>query len=278
MTACAPQTPSAGDASSHEAVPDWITPQWPVPAQVGALCTTRQGGASVAPWQGFNLGDHVGDDPQVVMRHRAQLQHRLGSRPVFMRPVHGHAVVQLQPDTRDGVEADACIALRPGLACTVIVADCLPILLSDRRGSFVAALHAGWRGLCGAGRPEGVGVVESAQRALQAARIQLDEAVAWLGPCIGPTAFEVGNDVRLAFACTQAGSDAFFTPMAHKDQKWLADLPGLARARLQAAGIGTVVGNDGSAPWCTVLQPSRFFSHRRDGVSGRMAACVWLRG
>ena len=277
MTDHAPPSPIAGRASVDDATADWITPRWPVPAHVGALCTTRQGGASAAPWRGFNLGDHVGDDPRVVARHRAQLQRRIGSRPVFLRQVHGQTLVRLLPETPDGIEADACIAFAPGLACTVMVADCLPILLSDRRGRFVAALHAGWRGLCGATHADGIGVIESARSALQAAGIALDETLAWLGPCIGPTAFEVGDDVRIAFARTQLGSDAFFTPAAGKHQKWFADLPGLARARLTSLGFGTVFGNDGSEPWCTMRQPSRFFSHRRDGVSGRMAACVWLR-
>lgn len=259
-------------------MPDWITPQWPAPAHVGAVCTTRHGGVSVAPWQGFNLGDHVGDDPRVVAQHRALLQRYLGSRPVFMRQLHGATVVHLQPGTRDGIEADGCLALAPGLACTVMVADCLPILLSNRRGSFVAALHAGWRGLCGAGHPDGQGVIESAREALLAVGIPARDVIAWLGPCIGPSAFEVGDDVRGAFARTQAGSDAFFTPITGRSQKWHADLPGLARVRLATAGIDTVLGNDGSDTWCTVQQASRFFSHRRDGVSGRMAACIWLRG
>lgn len=275
----APQQPEPASVPGADGVAGyWITPQWPVPAQVGALCTTRQGGESPAPWQGFNLGDHVGDDLQRVARHRLQLQRLLGSRPVFMRQVHRSDVLRLQHDTPDGVEADACIATHSGLACTVMVADCLPILLTDRRGSFVAALHAGWRGLCGASDSGGRGVIESTQRALQADGVRPSDVLAWLGPCIGPAAFEVGDDVRAAFAHTQAGSAAFFTPVAQRPHKWWADLPGLARARLAAAGIDAVHGNDGSVDWCTVQQASRFFSHRRDGISGRMAACVWLRG
>jgi YfiH family protein len=156
------------------------------------------------------------------------------------------------------------------------VADCLPVLFTDHQGRAVAAAHAGWRGLAGTG---GVGVLETVSRALwnalplpqaEAAR----QTIAWLGPCIGPGAFEVGDEVRQAFATQQSGATEMFKPYA--PGKWLADLQGLARLRLAALGITHVYGNDGSTPWCTVSNPSRFFSHRRDRVSGRFAASVWL--
>lgn len=262
---------------------DWITPLWPAPAHVAAVCTTRQGGVSEGPWRGFNLGDHVGDQPSRVALHREHLRRRLAARPVFMRQVHGHALVQLQGDTPDGVEADACMARHPQLACAVMVADCLPILFTDRRGTFVAAAHAGWRGLCGAAHMQGLGVVESTLQAVRRLGVPTGEVLAWLGPCIGPTAFEVGGDVRDAFARSQQGSERFFASRASAAEatgvdKWHADLAGLARDRLARAGVTEVYGNDSSPHWCTVGQPSRFFSHRRDGVSGRLAACIWLRG
>jgi len=176
----------------------------------------------------------------------------------------------LAPDTPDGTEADACITTDTGVACTIMVADCLPLLFAADDGRAVAAAHAGWRGLVG---EQGLGVIESVCDALRQ-HGELARVIAWLGPCIGPQAFEVGQEVKAAFEAHDAGSSSMFKP--HAQGKWLADLPGLARRRLAALGITRVYGNDGSRAWCTVSNPSNFFSHRRDRISGRFAASIWL--
>lgn len=259
---------------------DWLVPDWPAPARVRALCTTRSGGQSQAPYDLLNLGTHVGDNLSDVQANRAVLQRALAVRPVFLEQVHGTQVQLLDSTVPDGAQADACLATQPGVACTIMVADCLPILLCDASGSWVAAAHAGWRGLAGQG---GVGVVESTLAAIYAsnrtpARVDsalvAPEIIAWLGPCIGPAAFEVGDEVRHAFLDGTPGAADCFVPA--NAGKWLANLSALARQRLLAAGVQAIYGNDGSTPWCTVSNPSRFFSHRRDRVSGRLAACIWL--
>jgi YfiH family protein len=248
---------------------DVLLPDWPAPAKVRALMSLRDGGVSAAPYDSLNLGDHVGDDGAAVQRNRALLAQQLGAAPVFMQQVHGTVVERLpSPHTVPGsvVIADACLSQRPGLACTIMVADCLPVLFCDTAGRAVAAAHAGWRGLA-------EGVLDSTVAALQQAVPQAQWLV-WLGPCIGPSAFEVGDEVRAVFVARSAGAATCFRP--HAPGKWLADLPALARQRLAGLGLQGVHGNDGSEPWCTVANPSRFFSHRRDRVSGRMAACIWL--
>ncbi|MGH6625955.1 MAG: peptidoglycan editing factor PgeF [Burkholderiaceae bacterium] len=255
---------------------DWLIPDWPAPPHVRALCTTRAGGQSLPPYDSLNLGDHVGDDPAAVQANRAVLRQALGSHAVFLKQVHGTACVELGRDTPDGAEADACVTHQRGLACTIMVADCLPVLLTDTAGRAVAAAHAGWRGLAGQG---GHGVLASVYERFRALAQESGapgaiETIAWLGPCIGPQAFEVGPEVKAAFEAHDPRAAALF--QAHGPGKWLADLAGLARLRLQALGITRIHGNDGSRGWCTVSNASRFFSHRRDGVSGRMAACIWL--
>ena len=266
---------------------DWLTPQWPAPAGVRAVFTTRQGGVSGGPYSSMNLGDHVGDLAASVSANRRRLQEVTATRAVFLRQVHGHAVASLGRETPDGQEADACVTVEPGLACTIMVADCLPVLFACANGRAVAAAHAGWRGLAGSAG-EG-GVLEATLSALgKAARTSTQagsaETLAWLGPCIGPRAFEVGPEVKAAFEAAQPGCGAMF--VAQTNGKFLADLPGLARLRLAALGITRVYGNDGTQPWCTVANPSRFFSHRRDAgargngfaTTGRMAACIWMTG
>lgn len=257
--------------------PDWLVPQWPAPAAVRAVCTTRAGGRSVAPYDSLNLGDHVGDDILAVGANRALLHEAIQARPVFLSQVHGSGVVALDPHTAHGTQADACFTRERGVACTIMVADCLPVLFTDMQGSFVAAAHAGWRGLAGVG---GVGVLEAILKHFSAPGLDpsapiATKIIAWLGPCIGPEAFEVGSEVKAAFEAHDPQAVSCFRPAAAAG-KWLADLPALARQRLAALGITQVYGNDGSRVWCTASNPSRFFSHRRDGVSGRMAACVWL--
>lgn len=244
-----------------------MKPQWPLPAGVRAFCSERAGGVSLAPYDTLNLGDHVGDDPIAVAENRRRLAGGLQAKPVFLKQVHGVGVVQLAPDTPDGTEADACWTRERGLVCTMMVADCLPVLLADRAGTVVGAAHCGWRGLAG-------GVLEALWQGMAPAGGAPGNVVAWLGPCIGPEAFEVGPEVRTAFTADDESASAFFRP--HGQGKFLADLPALARRRLAALGITDLHGNDGSRAWCTVSNPSRFFSHRRDRVSGRFAAGIWL--
>ena len=244
-----------------------MVPSWPAPAGVLAFCSERDGGVSAAPYDSLNLGDHVGDDESAVAENRRRYAAALQARPVFLKQVHGQGVVRLDADTPDMTEADACWTRERGVACTMMVADCLPVLLAGRDGGIVGAAHCGWRGLAG-------GVLDAlwAQMAPTAGPAQ--GMLAWLGPCIGPDAFEVGAEVRAAFLARDPASSDRFRP--HADGKFLADLPGLARRRLAALGITAIHGNDGSPAWCTVSNPSRFFSHRRDRVSGRLAASVWL--
>ena len=252
----------------------WLQPDWPAPAHVRAVMTDRHGGVSLAPYDSMNLGDHVGDLPASVQTNRAVLQAALGRRPVFLQQVHGVEALMLDGAMPDGLHADACVATTSDVACTIMVADCLPVLMCDATGRWVAAAHAGWRGLAGQG---GQGVLESLVASLPGQNAGSDILV-WLGPCIGPQAFEVGPEVRAAFCEENAQAAAFFAPQAHG--KFLADLAGLARQRLQRMGVTQIFGNDGQSAWCTVSQASRFFSHRRDspvlGQSGRMAACIWL--
>ena len=267
---------------------DWLVPDWPAPAGVQALCTTRAGGVSQGPYASMNLGTHVGDDPQAVQTNRARLQAALGqstpgARPVFLSQVHGTGVAALTASTPDNTEADTCVATDAGVVCTIMVADCLPILIAHRELKIIGAAHAGWRGLAG---QQGVGVVErlwqaycrlvEQQQATPHAAIAAATQV-WLGPCIGPQAFEVGEEVVRAFTQAKAQAEACFLPGAAPG-KWQADLAALARQRWQALGIDAIYGNDSSTGWCTVANPSRFFSHRRDsgifGSTGRMAAAI----
>ncbi len=252
---------------------DWLVPDWPAPAHVRAVCTGRAGGASRGRHASLNLGDHVGDDEAAVARNRRRLQRAIGARPVFLQQVHGTDVLDLDAASPDGAVADAAATVARGVACAVLAADCLPVLFTDAAGTRVAAAHAGWRGLAG-------GVLAQVLMPFQAAApmepgLGAIEVIAWLGPCIGPRAFEVGTEVRAAFVARTADAAACFRP-AGAPGKWRADLPALARLHLAALGVARVYGNDGGDAWCTVRNPSRFFSYRRDGVTGRHAACVWL--
>lgn len=254
----------------------------PMGAGVTACMTARSGGVSPPPWDTCNLGDHVGDDPERVRRNRAVLAACLPARPVFLEQVHGETVVRLQGGLASGhapsaIQADGALCTEPGVACVVMVADCLPILLSAPEGRGVAALHAGWRGLAGSGPacPSGRGIVHTGVQALcEATGADPRDLRAWLGPCIGPQAFEVGADVLAGFGVSpQAGEAApRFVPRPGQAGKWLADLPGLARDRLAAIGVRQIEGGQ----WCTVSAAGRFFSHRRDGRSGRQAAAICL--
>lgn len=238
---------------------DWIVPDWPTPERVRALITSRNGGGSTGPYASMNLGLRVGDDPDAVQANRRLLKRFLPAEPRWLDQVHGTAVVDAETLTHP-VQADASVTKNLNCVSVVMIADCLPILFADRSGSAVAAAHAGWRGLAD-------GVIENTVRALD---VPPQNLFAYLGPAIGPSAFEVGNDVRDAFiACDQAARLAF---RPHKPGKWLADLFSLARQRLARSGVLNVYGGG----LCTYSNPARFFSHRRDRTSGRMAALIWL--
>ena len=236
-----------------------IRPQWPAPPSVMACTTTRTGGVSQGPWAGLNLGDHVDDDPRAVAENRARLSARLGlpAEPRWLRQVHGTQVCRPR---RPLVCADACYEDRPGHVCAVMTADCLPVLFCNVDGTRVAAAHAGWRGLL-------AGVLEQTVAAFDDPPRHL---MAWLGPAIGPRAFEVGDEVRADFVTDCAASAGHFRP--HGAGHWMADLYGLARDRLAGVGVEQVGGGD----FCTFSDPARFFSYRRDGVTGRMASLIWL--
>ncbi len=275
---------------SHLAPHDWIAPDWPAPPHVHALCTTRNGGVSAAPYGSLNLGLATADEAAAVAANWAQVQaaldaHGRAVRPVLLHQVHGTDVLEVDEATPQRQRADASTTREPGVACVAMAADCLPVLLTDSAGTRVAAAHAGWRGLAG-------GVLEAVLEHFRAsvganhthyainnvAPWPLD-VIAWIGPGIGADSFEVGPEVRRAFVGADAGAAAHFRPSPVARGKWLADLAGLARRRLHAAGVRSIHGNDGSPQWCTFGEVSRFFSHRRDnaalGGTGRMAALVW---
>lgn len=251
-----------------------ITPDWAVPANVRAVMTTRRGGVSVAPWDSLNLGVHVGDSQTSVLQNRRRVRDAAGlpSEPVWLEQIHGTSVAVLDEAHTEAAasgnrpRADAAVTSREGVVCSIQVADCMPVLLAARDGSVVGAAHAGWRGLAR-------GVVEATVDAMKKPPAEL---VAWLGPAIGPANFEVGGDVRDAFMDAAAPKDrdatqAVFT--SKSNGKWLADLYAIARLRLATLGLSQVRGGGR----CTVAEKDEFFSFRRDGQTGRMAALIWLQ-
>jgi hypothetical protein len=256
-----------------------IVPDWPAPAGITALMSTRGGGTSAAPFDSLNLrppalGGEGMDHPDAVLENQRRFTEALGAQPVWLHQVHGADVLRLTADhLQPGAalpRADASVCTEPGIACTVLVADCLPVLLCSADGRAVGAAHAGWRGLAG-------GVLDNTVAALcAAARCAPHQLLAWLGPCIGQSAFEVGADVLLAFGAdplrlAPADAELFrFSPRADGSLRWRADLAGLARRRLAALGVAAVRGGG----WCTVSDASRFFSFRRDPRTGRMAAAI----
>lgn len=235
----------------------WIEPDWPAPRGVRAASTVRSGGFSQGAYAGLNLGAHVGDDPAHVAANRRLLGEALNlpAEPLWLHQVHGAGVIDA--DKSASLTGDAAVTRRAGAVCAVMTADCLPILLCDRSGSCVAAVHAGWRGLAG-------GVVEAAVAALDGT-----DLMAWLGPAIGPEAFEVGEDVRRVF-CDRAG-DCSSVFSRSGGERWRADLYEIARRVLRRAGVREVYGGG----CCTHSDPERFYSYRRDGRTGRMATLIW---
>ncbi len=242
------------------AEPELLVPGWPAPAGVRAAFTLRGGGVSGGPFASFNLAGHVGDDAGAVAANRARLCSalHLPAEPLWLNQVHGCAVARFDGTLRPA--ADASVTARAAEICAVLVADCLPVLFTDRAGSCVAAAHAGWRGLAD-------GVLE---RTIEALPAEPGTLLAWLGPAIGPAAFEVGDEVRDRFIAAQPGAAEAF--QAQAPGRWLADLWRLARRRLASAGVTDVYGGQG----CTHSEPQRFYSYRRDGVTGRHAALIWL--
>jgi len=256
--------------------PELLVPDWPAPAWVRALSSTRRGGVSTGPWGvadggpgGLNVGLACGDDPAAVAENRARLRVLLPSRPAWLRQVHGSEVLHvdaLPPAGEPPPVADAAVTTVPGRVLAIQTADCLPVLFADRRRRIVGAAHAGWRGLA-------TGVLEATIDAMRALGASAPDIVAWIGPGIGPRAFEVGEDVREAFVARDEGAQACFVPLAVPG-KWLADLPALAQRRLAAAGLAEVVASG----LCTFEDPERFYSYRRDGRCGRMVSLVWIDG
>lgn len=242
---------------------------WPgLPANVRALSTTRRGGVSQSPYDdgasggGLNLGTHVGDQPAAVLGNRELLRAVLPAEPAWLTQVHGTRVLNAATVT-GAPEADACITDRSGVVCAIMTADCLPVLLTDANGRVVGAAHAGWRGLA-------AGVLEKTVDAMRAAGA--DRVLAWLGPCIGPRAFEVGEDVRAAFDHLGPGAADAFRPIEGVNGKYHADLPALARLALARVGVSDTAGGDA----CTVSDPAQFYSFRRDRITGRMASLIWI--
>lgn len=246
---------------------DWIVPQWDGPSNVRAVFTTRAGGVSTGPAATMDVGTAypaAADLAGAIGENRRRLRAYLPADPVWLSQVHGRDVVDVTaPDAAarraTPPQADAAVTRDPGVVLTVRTADCLPVLLAERAGSVVAVAHAGWRGLA-------AGVLEAT---ISAMAVAPQDIVAWIGPAIGPAAFEVGADVHAAYCATDAASAAFFVPL--REGKWIADLPGLARHRLARLRIPAAGGT-----WCTHTDAARFFSWRRDKGSGRMALLAWL--
>lgn len=240
-----------------------LRPDWDAPPAVRVLSTTRAGGVSLGAYRSLNLADHVGDDPRAVQANRRRLNAEAGvpTDPVWLNQVHGKAVIRIDRNLRvSAPDADAAVAFSPGAVCAIMTADCLPVLLCDEDATVVAAAHAGWRGLA-------AGVVESAVASMHQPAERL---MAWLGPAIGPDHFEVGEEVRTCFCEASPRAQDAFRPSVNG--RWLADLPLLARQRLNDLGVWRVAGGE----CCTFADPERFFSYRRDGATGRMASLIWL--
>ncbi len=261
----------AGDAFAGRLVPAgdqayvdsiglmFLYPEWPAPASVRALVTTRAGGVSGGAYRSLNLGEHVGDDPEHVRRNRARLRARLPADPVWLAQTHGTDVVDAAR-THAGASADGAYTRARKTVCAVLTADCLPVFVCNRQGTEVALLHAGWRG-------RAAGILERGLAALQSPAAEL---LVWLGPAISAKAYEVGDEVREVFVSRDIEASAAFVP--GRPGKWCLDLYGLARHRLRRQGVRAIYGGN----YCTAMQPELFFSHRRDGATGRMASLIWL--
>ncbi|HGJ5876579.1 MAG TPA: purine nucleoside phosphorylase YfiH [Arsenophonus sp.] len=240
-----------------------IYPDWPQPETVIACSTTRIGGGSLSPYDSFNLGLHVGDDPRLVKQNRHKLVNmaQLPTPPCWLNQVHGTRIIDLGKQNNGNTPADSAYSCQRGQVCVVMTADCLPVLLCNQQGTEIAAIHAGWRGLCD-------GILE---KAIKQFKSPISSIMAWLGPAIGAKKFEVGSEVRAAFIERDVNLAQGFK--GQNNGKYLADIYLLARLKLTAVGIKDIYGGT----YCTVNEPTRFFSHRRDGVTGRMASLIWLK-
>ena len=239
-----------------------IVPDWPAPDRVNALTTMRQGGVSQRPYDSFNLGDHVGDDVSAVNRNRQQLQQQPGLQTIqWLRQVHGTTIIEAGQQCTP--EADASFSRQPGVACAVMTADCLPVLFCDQKGSIVAAAHAGWRGLLN-------GVLEATVHHFNS---DPGELMAWLGPAISRSHFEVGPEVREQFVTAMSSAEEAFIPSTIQRGHYMADIYQLARQRLSALGMEKIYGGE----FCTYADAERFYSYRRDGDTGRMATLIYLQ-
>ena len=252
---------------------DFIIPNWPVPKNVHALQTNRYGGCSHAPYDSFNLGDHVKDNPIHVAQNRQLLNQFVPTEPVWLNQVHGFEVINAA-DSNCFPSADASFTNRKNTVCVTMTADCLPILLCDNLGTIVASVHAGWRSLCN-------GVIEATVKRMitsttsETRNSETSQLMAWLGPAIGPNAFEVGAEVRDQFIIKDKKSELAFKP--HND-KWLCDIYQIATQRLNSVGVTQIYGGGHeNEPWCTFADENRFFSFRRDGDTGRMATLIWMQ-
>ncbi len=241
----------------------FFRPDWPAPPNVKALQTTRLGGISQAPYDTLNLGDHVQDNPIHVAHNRQLLSDFVPSEPVWLNQVHGTRVIDAALSSC--IEsADAAFTQKKEVVCVTMTADCLPVLVCDTQGTIVAAIHAGWRSLCD-------GVIEQTIQTMLAQRPELapTQLMAWLGPAIGPQAFEVGEEVRAQFIAKDSHAESAFVASS---EKWLGNLSMIARQRLRLLGIEAVFGGNE----CTYSNSEKYFSFRRDGVTGRMATLIWL--
>ncbi len=245
----------------------FISPVWPAPANVKALQTTRNGGVSQAPYANLNLGAHVGDDVLDVAKNRQLLSLYLPSEPVWVNQVHGIEVIDAAKSTCLQ-NADASFTTQNNVVCVIMTADCLPVLLCDEAGTVVAAVHAGWRGLCD-------GAIEAAVNKM---RVNTGEILAWLGPVIGPNAFEVGDDVRQQFMAQDSQAALAFKPRIETqlNGRWLCDMYLIAQQRLNKLGVTQIYGAGINENYCTYTDEARFFSFRRDNITGRMASMIWL--
>jgi len=241
---------------------EFIRPQWPAPFNVKALQTTRAGGVSKGVYASLNLGAHVQDDPIAVAANRQRLSAYLPSEPVWVNQVHGINVIDAAASSCLE-NADAAFSTKPNVVCVTMTADCLPVLICDRQGTAVAAVHAGWRSLCD-------GVIEATVDKMQ---VPANEILAWLGPAIGPKKFEVGDEVRSQFMARDTQAELAF--VAHGD-KWLCNLYLIAQQRLHRMGVTQIYGAGINEDFCTYSDEARFFSYRRDNVTGRMASLIWL--
>ncbi|PNH81583.1 peptidoglycan editing factor PgeF [Vibrio diazotrophicus] len=239
---------------------NWITPNWNAPKQVKAFASTRIGGCSKPPYEGLNLGMHVGDDPILVQSNRDLLQQQteMPTAPVWLNQTHSTVVLEVAQPTNDVLNADGVITSSPNVVCSAMTADCLPVLITNTQGTQVAAVHAGWRGLA-------AGIVENALTHFS------NDVKLWLGPAIGPQAFEVGEDVLQAFLDYDSKAATAFVP-GKQQGKWWANMATLTRLRMAKLGIDQVFDSG----LCTYQDPQRFYSYRRDGVTGRQATFIWI--